>query len=107
MITLLGALFLFATVYVVVMNWACAIASLRNQRKGVDRHHSMVPVVSVWLAVFAMLMWPYWPGTWVLLLPGLDIANLNLVFCPLYLIPRFLRTRHSQSRDKDSPAIDG
>ena len=45
-ITVLGALFLLATVYLVAMNWACAITSLQNKRKGIHRHHSIIPLVS-------------------------------------------------------------
>ena len=99
-ITVLGALFLVATFYITVMNWGCAVTSLRNQRRGIDRHHSMVPIVSAWLALCALVMWPFWPGKWVLLLPALDIANLNLLFCPLYLLPRLFRKRNLRSKDQ-------
>jgi hypothetical protein len=94
-ITVLGALFLLATVYLVAMNWACAIISLQNKRKGIRRHHSMIPIVSAWLAMFALVMWPFWPGKWVLLLPALDIANLNLLASPIYLLMYLLRKRRS------------
>ncbi len=94
-ITVLGAVFLLATVFLVAMNWAAAVVSLRNKRRGIDRHHSMVPGFSVGLAVFAMAMWPFWPGKWVLLIPALDIANLNLLLSPIYLLIYLLRKRGS------------
>jgi hypothetical protein len=97
-VTVLGGFFLFAALYVAVMNWACAIISLRNQRKGIDKHHSMIPVVTLLLAFFAMVMFPYWPGKWTMLIPVLDIANLNLLFAPVYLIIYLLRKRGDKTR---------
>ena len=42
-----------------------------------------------------MFMWPFWPGKWVILIPALDIANLNLLPSPLYLLIYLLRKRAS------------
>jgi hypothetical protein len=99
-ITVIGGLSLLAAIYITVMNWACVIASERNKRKGIDRHHSTVPVVTVLLACFALLMWPYWPGKWTMLIPALDIANLNLLFAPIYLIVHLIRKRGSDRKSQ-------
>ena len=99
LITILGGCFLLAALYVTVMNWACAVISLRNQRRGIARHHSMIPVVSLLLALFALIMWPYWPGKWMLLIPALDIANLNLLFSPIYLLLYLGRKQRSDRND--------
>lgn len=99
MITLGAVLLLFAT-YIVVMNWCCAIASLRNKRKGIDRHYSMVPIVSIPLAFCGMFMCPYFPGTWSMLIGAVDIANLNLLFVPFYLIAYVWRRRHAKPRNE-------
>jgi len=32
--------------YIVAMNAGCVFVSLRNQRRGIDRHHSTVPLVA-------------------------------------------------------------
>ena len=96
----MGGLFLIAALYVVTMNWGCVIASSRNKARGIDRHHSTVPVVSFLLAFLALFMWPYWPQKWVLLVPALDIANLSLLFWPFVLIYQAIRKRSSLPKDQ-------
>jgi hypothetical protein len=91
--TAFGILCLLAALYVLAMNWACVITSLRNKRKGIDRHHSTVPLVSAIPAVLAAATLPQPWGAWALLLPLLDIANLNLLFAPFYLLIPLIRNR--------------
>ena len=76
---------LFAA-YIVVMNWCCVIISIRNQRRGIDRHHSTVPLLSLILTVFALLLFPH-PNkaAWMLAVPLLDIAHLGLLWSILWL----------------------
>ena len=64
--------------YIVSMNWLCVFANLRNAREGIDKHHSLAPVVGPllmtvglsklvsglgWLLVLPLLIDP---GTWIL-----------------------------------------
>ena len=99
-ITVIGAFFLLAAIYVAAMNWVCAIVSLRNKRRGVDKHHSMVPMVTLLLAFLSMFTLANWPGKWALLIPALDIANLNLLFAPVYLTLWFVRKRSADHEGK-------
>lgn len=91
--TALGILCLIAALYIMVMNWGCVIVSLRNKRRGIDRHHSTVPIVSAFPAILAAAFLGRPFGIWVLLIPILDIANLNLLFSPVYLIIYLWRKR--------------
>lgn len=86
-------LFLLAAIYVVVGNWACLIATLRNKRKGIDQHHSMVPVVSVILAVLGMLFFPFPKGMWILVIPLADVSLWNLLFFPFFIIAYYCKKK--------------
>ncbi len=66
--------------YIVVMNWGCVIASERNKRKGIDKHHSTVPFISLILAgVLAYPLYPFTPKWWIGIIPAVDIGNWMLV----------------------------
>jgi hypothetical protein len=82
---------LFAA-YVVVMDRGCVIVSMRNKRRGIDRHHSTVPIVSFVLAALAYLVYPHPDRTWMISVPLLDIANWSLLWPPVVLI-RASRTK--------------
>jgi len=83
---MLSGVFLLWAAYVVVMNWACVIASSRNRRKDIDRHHSTVPLVSLILAALAVTAWPLQGKLWLLVLPALDIANWMILAMPFQLL---------------------
>ena len=66
--------------YILIMKWGCVIKSGINKHKGIDRHHSTVPVVSIIFAVaLAYPLYPYTPKWWIFLIPVLDIGNWILV----------------------------
>lgn len=65
--------------YVAVMNWGCVIVSMRNKRKGIQTHHSTVPLVSLITAMLAWAVYPVHPKSWIGLIPTLDIGNWMLV----------------------------
>jgi len=79
------AILLFAAC-IVVMNWGCVIVSMRNKRRGIDRHHSTVSIVSIVLAAVAYLVYPQPEKVWMISVPMLDIANWNLLRLPVVLI---------------------
>ena len=78
------ALLLFAT-YVAVMNWACIIVSVRNSRRGIDRHHSTIPFVSFFVVILAMAVYPGRDQVWMLAVPLLDIGHWILIVSVLLL----------------------
>jgi hypothetical protein len=72
------ALILLALFFVVV-NWASVIISERNKRKGIDRHHSTSPLLSIILAGAAFLLYPYTPRIWIWIIPVVDIGNWSVL----------------------------
>ena len=83
---ILALIILLFAAYILVMNWACVIVSLRNKRRGIDRHHSTVPVVTLILAALADTIFPRADSRWMLTIPLLDIANWSLLWLPFGLI---------------------
>jgi hypothetical protein len=65
--------------FIAVMNWACVIVSMRNKRKGIDRHHSTLPLISLIAAGLAYFIYPLQPKGWIGLIPALDLGNWMLV----------------------------
>ena len=102
-ISLTIAILLFAA-YIVVMNWGCVIVSTRNKRRGIDRHHSTVPVISFVLVALAFGMYPRPDKMWMLAIPLLDIANWSLLLFPVVLIREARKKKITESgRRKDCP----
>ncbi len=66
---------LLLAAYIVVMNWSCVIANGWNKRKGIDKHHSTGPLISLILAGFAFLLYPFTPKGWIGIIPAVDIGN--------------------------------
>ena len=77
---------LLAAAFVVVLNWGCVAASSRNKGRGIDRHYSTVPLVSVILTVVAWLIIPWDGRPWLFAIPALDIANWMLLWLPVWLM---------------------
>jgi hypothetical protein len=106
------AVLLFAA-YVVAMNWACVIVSLRNKRRGIDKHHSTVPLFSLFLVVVGLVLYPHprhsaaqrgiedWT-IWMLALPLLDIANWTLLLSPLLLIRQLTTKPKAADQSKET-----
>lgn len=66
--------------FIVVMNWVWVIASELNKRKGIDKHYSTVPLISLILAgVIAYPVYPFTPKWWIWIIPAVDIGNWALV----------------------------
>lgn len=80
-----SALLLLAA-YIVVMNWGCVLVSLRNKRRGIARHHSTSPLISLVLTALAYWLYPRPDKLWLLALPLLDLANWYLLWLPVVLI---------------------
>lgn len=59
----------------VVMNWSCVIASERNKRRGIQKHVSTVPLLSLIFAGLAHTLSPWTPKWWIAIIPAGDIGN--------------------------------
>lgn len=94
------AILVFAA-YIVAMNWGCVIVSMRNKRRGIDRHPSTVPVVSFLLAGVAYAIYPRAEKMWIFLVPLLDVTNWSLLWLPVVL------TRKSRTKRTTEPGADG
>jgi hypothetical protein len=77
---------LIFAVFIVVMNWGCVIGNMRNKRRGIDRHRSTVPIVSLVLVAVAYIMYPRPETSWMFAIPLLDIANWRLLWLPAALM---------------------
>ena len=93
-------LLLFAA-YIVVMNWGCAIVSLRNKRRGIDERHSTVPLVSFLITAIAIVFYPRPHKAWMLAVPLLDVGNWSVVLGMLWLpviLVRSMRKKQDAAR---------
>lgn len=84
--------------FIVTMNCVCVVVSLRNQRRGIDRHHSTVPFIGQLLlgvagSISALI--PSW------LLWSVALADVSLWFM-LYFLVRLPFRRRSQTSTKAS-----
>lgn len=62
-----GILLLGAALFIMTMNWLCVIASNRNRKRGIDKHHSQVLLIpELLLGVAALLPLPF--SKWYLLM---------------------------------------
>ena len=77
---------LLLAAYIIVMNWACVIVSMRNKWRGIGRHHSTVPVISCVLTACAYLIFPLLDRAWMIFVPLLDIATWSLLLLPVMFI---------------------
>ena len=106
--TLLSAIIagiaLLIAVSVGIANWGCVIASERNRRKGIDRHHSVVPAVSLLLAgAVAYPLYPFTPRWWIWLIPALDIGTWLLLVGLPWAIVQGMFANDDPDRDEDGP----
>jgi hypothetical protein len=60
-------------------NWAGAIAARRDRRRGIDRHFSFIPLLSIVLAAAGAVVWPGASGGWLLLVAAADLGTWSLV----------------------------
>jgi len=79
---ILSIIVLLAAGYVIVMNWIYVVTSLLNKKRGIDRHYSTVPFVSILLAYMAYDLYPYSGKIWIGIMPFLDIGNWMLLGFP-------------------------
>jgi hypothetical protein len=80
-----GYVILGAAMFLIVMNWLCLLANIRNKINGVDKNYSMVLLAPEILIGLAALM-PLPFNKWYLLLPlALHIGTWHLPQSLLYL----------------------
>lgn len=76
-------LLLLLAVHVVVVNWACVGLTVWNKARGVDRRHSLVPVVSLLLVAVAWLVSPWTARSRMFWVPAVDIGTWLVVWIPI------------------------
>jgi amino acid transporter len=84
--TILAIVLLLLAAFIVVMNGICVIVSSRNQKRGIDRHSSMVPLISVIATIVSYLIFPYPKADWMFIIPFLDLSNWSLLWLPFHLL---------------------
>ena len=73
--TIASTLLLLFAGYIAVMNWGCVIVSMWNKWKGIDRHHSVVPLITIIVAAIAYEIYPFTPKSWIGIIAAADIGN--------------------------------
>ena len=76
---IIAALLILFGAYVAAMNCRCVLVSMKNKRRGIDKHHSTTPIISVVSAGLAYMIYPLQPKAWISVIPLLDIANWILI----------------------------
>ena len=108
-LNLLASMLFCAALFVVGMNWSCVFLNFRNRRRGIDKHHSMVPVVAQVLLVIAAqcsrLEQSPWLPTLAFWILGLaDISLWMLASLPFVLL---YRKYFQPDRDKTKTTKQG
>ena len=83
--TVIAIVLLALAAYIAVMNCCCIIFSLRNQRRGIDKHYSQVLIFHNILPIAAFFIYPHSPKWWIWLIPGLDSSNWTLLSWPFVI----------------------
>ena len=69
-----------------MINWGYVLVSMRNYKRGIDRHYSTIPIVSLVFTGLAFLIHPGPAKLWMLVVPLVDIAHWTLLWLPVVLI---------------------
>jgi len=75
--------------YIVAMNWGCFIVTYHNQRRGIDRHHSTVPIIAQLLlagACYLSSLIPHW------VLWSIALCDISILFLLYFLIRILLQS---------------
>jgi hypothetical protein len=94
--TVIAVVLLALAGYIALMNWGCVLVSLRNQKKGIDKHHSQVLIFQNILPVAAFFIYPHSPKWWIWLIPCLDLSNWTLLAWPFLLMREKKNKRTTQ-----------
>jgi hypothetical protein len=81
---------LLLAAWVLLGNWVCMILTIRNKRRGIDRHHSTVPALSFVLLLLAQYIYPHLSTGLLLIIPMVDVGNWVLLWGLFY---HFIRQR--------------
>ena len=101
---IVAVIVLILAAYIAVMNWGCVIASEINRRKGIDKHHSVVPALSlIFAGVLAYPLYPFTPKWWIGLIPAFDIGTWVLIIG----LPWAIATGMFKKGDTPNQSVDG
>jgi hypothetical protein len=76
---IIAALVLLFGAYIAVLNWVALIINRLNRKRGIDKHYSPNPLISIICAGIAYFIYPFQPKGWIVLIPLLDIGNWQLI----------------------------
>ena len=97
--TIVSAVLILLGAYIALMNLGCIIFSLRNQKKGIDKHHSQVFIFHNILPVAAFFIYPHNPKWWIWLIPILDVSNWTLLAWPFVIAIEKIKKEPNQGMD--------
>ncbi|NCC62602.1 MAG: hypothetical protein EOM12_17070 [Verrucomicrobiae bacterium] len=105
--TIIAIVLLVLAAYIAVMNLGCIIFSLRNQKRGIDKHHSQVFIFHNILPLTAFFIYPHCPKWWIWLIPGLDPSNWTLLAWPFLILKEKRKDTTTASTATNEPADGG
>lgn len=77
----IATILMLSAAWLVVMNAVCVTKSLQNQKRGIDRHHSMVPIAAQIQLLVAALIPSSYPSWLLWTIALLDISLWTLAAC--------------------------
>lgn len=81
--------------YIMIMNWVCLVVNIQNQRRGIDRHTSMIPLLTIVISIGAYFCAPGSNPFWVFIVPLLDISSWCLFWLPFFLFLTFIKKKRN------------
>lgn len=94
-LAVVSVIFAVCALFVVLCNAGCVLASMRNRRLGVDRHHSTVPFVPQILLLLSAMVSPIVPRPLLWAIGLSDVGLWELACVPLFLLRQRLRRRRA------------
>jgi hypothetical protein len=85
--------FLLLAILVVLLNWIALLVSVRNKRRGIDRHVSPIPIAAQVFGVVGAIISYFNPAEpirpWAYILVALlDVPLWSLAYLPIYWLKR-------------------
>jgi hypothetical protein len=93
---ILSTVILLSAGFIAVESWRYTFLNTRNERLGINRRYSYVPLISIFLSLVAYIIYPYPIKNWIGIIPVLDIGNWALLCYAAVLFREWRFNNHRQ-----------
>ena len=87
-LAVVSVVLVYGAPFIVVMNAGAAFYSIRNRRRGIDKHYSLVPLAAQFLLFTAAILSPSVPRWGLVAIALADLSLWQLLYMPLFLLRR-------------------